>query len=540
MLAILKNMKILFSVLFIFICFNDVYCSEEDSDNNPIKEIYFVNLAGNEPFKYQNEERVVKIYSSPADDAQVVADFKIEILADNFEVRTRLLNKESHQEPIYSGLCGEKVLAVYPSAKREGDFYLINLTFLQPAKEYWVKAPSFKITDLKEKSPLNYWYRFSEATFEKAGVGNVQARLIHYGKKKSSLINLSWLYDKILLNSKKLELVCDADATQRQVSPKPAIDKTFEEPFFVEFDERIQNERVKPKFPDGCWDQKGGINYENCRVDENSCKLSKTYILKDDSFFIFDHGKKAVKEKDSKIFSEIYLSDKMRQNIIVKVDKLFIDKRDEAFPFQDLLKLEQGFLTVKDITKFKTLVGEGKPFTLNFQGKCGQLKEREIHQRYQVFTSWKDDRQIVGEIFIGLAEGVNEVAFIDKKFVNHSFAFNFHSGACDQSHRYIHQVEDVKGDWVNLGDGPWGENGWIRKKSYGFFTDFKAGFVWLDHRNSVDFRKKDNHIYAVGDRMIGSAEGEVDSQKFEVPVDYSQLFDGEGFWKIKLFCEYGC
>lgn len=539
MQAIIQNVKILFFVFFILVYFNDAFGTEDDSGNVPIEEIYFVNFAGDEPFKYQDEERTIKLLSAPSDDAEVITEFKIKIISDTFEVRTNLSNRDSHVEPVYFGLCGEKVLAVYPSVKREGEYFLLDRMFFDFGKELWVKAPIFKLTDPKEQAPLSYWYNFSEATFEKVDKENIRAHLIQYGKKTSRLINLSWLFGYISSKTEKLEYVCDANAINRQVSPKPAIKQPFEEPYFVEFNEVIEIDQAKPKFPDGCWNSSDKVNHENCRLDINSCKLSKSYVLKGDNFFIFDLAKKTIKEKESRVLSEIYLSSEMRQNIIVSIDKLFIEKKNEIFSFQDLMRLEHGVLTVKELSKIKALVGEEKPFTLNFQGECGQLKEREIHQRYPVFSSWKDDKQHLGEIFIGLAEGFNDVAFIDKNFANHSFGFNIHSGSCNESQRFIHQVKNVQGDWVNLGQGAWGENGWIRKKSYGFFTNFKAGFAWLDSRNSVNFRKKGNHIYAVGDRMINAPE-EVDSQKIEVPVDYNQLFDSDGVWKIKLFCEYSC
>ena len=99
---------------------------DEYGDSAIPENLYFVNLAGDRPFEYKDEERTFEVFSTPSEKAEIVGSFSIKVSKDFYVVTTFNENKD-FKDPIFSGLCGEKVLSLYPATRKEGDFYLLNL-----------------------------------------------------------------------------------------------------------------------------------------------------------------------------------------------------------------------------------------------------------------------------------------------------------------------------------------------------------------------------------------------------------------------------
>lgn len=497
------------------------------------ENLYFVNLAGDRPFEYKEEERTFEAFSAPSDKAEIIGSFSIKVSKD-FNVVTAFNGNKDFKDSIFSGLCGEKVLSLYPSTRKEGDFYLLNRKYLKDKKEYWVKANAFKVTDPKFEAPLIYWYSRSEAIFEKASEGKLLAHLKNSEGESTKDIEI----EELLFDG--LVLVCDAASTERLMTPKPAISEDQKEPYLVKFDDYTEESLLG--FPGKCWSG-GRFLKGKCKLEETTCSISKTYQINNrDQLKLIDsiNNNELSEHSELQIIPGLRSKQEKLNNPLVKMDKLYLAKGDEVFPVHDYIELKDHELMIKDFKKLKDISGVNKAFSLNFEGKCGQVKDYVIYDNTLIYSTWDSTRKELGKLEFIAVEGNSKVSFVDNNKKHHPFSFNIHSGTCNLRYKFVHQTKEVKDEWANLGEGPWGKDGWIKTNYYGLFTDFDVSFVWMYHRNAVDFRMSNNHIYAIGSMLLGSPEGEANGEHIRMPVDYKDLFDENGILRAKLYCEYGC
>lgn len=172
------------------------------------------------------------------------------------------------------------------------------------------------------------------------------------------------------------------------------------------------------------------------------------------------------------------------------------------------------------------------------QGICNQSDTKKSYHSITVYSSPAETSNPLGAIKI---KNNNESTGLDISFFKNDGSFkkfkpNFFSEGCENAESIlaIHRVANVSGDWSDLGQGPWGQSGWVNIKAESVFErnlvfDVKGfGYGRL--------KKKTNKLYIFSpESYYGSDQ---DPNPKEVPR--SKLINDEGKILPEIICQLGC
>lgn len=99
----------------------------------------------------------------------------------------------------------------------------------------------------------------------------------------------------------------------------------------------------------------------------------------------------------------------------------------------------------------------------------------------------------------------------------------------------LHQVNNVKGNWTDLGQGPWGSSGWIKVAAKPLFDNDLAFEVDGVGYGKLKKKSNDNWIFTPEKNYYGADQNAKDKD-----VPRSKLINENGIAIPKIICELGC
>lgn len=191
--------------------------------------------------------------------------------------------------------------------------------------------------------------------------------------------------------------------------------------------------------------------------------------------------------------------------------------------------------TKKD--SFKDAVKDLPYYTLEFSGKCSKVYRRLNNFRIFEHPSAKSLELGSLEFLKNTKDEVSARFKSNKSSVKKTFTPNFAHTFCSSQYvsLQLHIAKSYVDKWVNLGKGPWGENGWMVAPYYSIFNiKYNMGLNggWLSFR-----RDKDGKIFAEG---IESSKGEKLTEDVKYEVKPEEFFDENGNPNFYVNCSYTC
>src|SRR5690606_32578213 len=243
---------------------------------------------------------------------------------------------------------------------------------------------------------------------------------------------------------------------------------------------------------------------------------------------------------DSKVNESIYFKD-LRSITLNKIK----DKNLSNF-----FIIQKGIPKVSPIKEedFKRFISRFPTYRMKASGICFTATPKEKIKEFPIKKSPRGDEEEIGSIIINYSRLNNSVKTLLKtgdktKEINISF---FETNCRGEGHvSTSYPIKEVNGKYVNLGRGPWGEEGWVELK-YKPIEKWGASFE-LGELRSVGFTKNGDGKYLVTGINMERSETEINEVGDESPeVNTSFTIEEERLWRndnefIPYYdCSYGC
>lgn len=203
--------------------------------------------------------------------------------------------------------------------------------------------------------------------------------------------------------------------------------------------------------------------------------------------------------------------------------------------------LKNGSFQFKDKKGFLKAINDKPIYTVKFNGECAKTNVRIIYKKLDIFDQPTPNAKKLGILVINHDKDGLNGKFQDGSSEPKKFHNNMHTGLCRDSREYLlHHAREVQNGLVNLGPGPWGQNGWARVGYFGLFSTSPFEFDWLGNGNWLKFEMDaKKNIFAYGHNLIGAQYGDIENETIRLPVNYSDLFNEKGDLNLELNCNYG-
>lgn len=230
---------------------------------------------------------------------------------------------------------------------------------------------------------------------------------------------------------------------------------------------------------------------------------------------------------------------------IFKVNKMELaEKQKDLSGFFEIskshLKLKEEFKT-----EFKQLTGNLPYYSLDMDLELRKVFKWANHKSYDVFSGPSADH-LLGKLLIRTKYGRGEIIYQNSgENEHHEINASIFHGHCEphDSLVFIHQGLEAKGDWVNLGMGPWGQFGWIQAPYKRVFGTEPFTLPRGEDGSNLELRFEyvsDEMVIGRGRKIIRNKNYEEESTAVEYQYDYDEIFDEKGNFLFGYTCEYGC
>lgn len=254
-------------------------------------------------------------------------------------------------------------------------------------------------------------------------------------------------------------------------------------------------------------------------------------------------GEKTINLKDVRMQKHFYLSYNDKAGTISTHDNVLVQSVERFSYVKDSVINLTSFLVPKTIVvnrpeELKQMIKRGDAGSIIVEGTCLRTEPKPSFHSIPIHSSSSDASEVLGALKLKSNDydvGVS-VTFIRQDGYTTKFKPNYFQQGCERSNKVLllHQVNQTKGDWSDLGKGPWGNSGWINVAAKPLFAN---DFVFeVDGVGYGRLEKKSKDLYVfTPEPYYGSEE---DPKPKDVPK--SNLINKNGTVKPKIICELGC
>lgn len=217
---------------------------------------------------------------------------------------------------------------------------------------------------------------------------------------------------------------------------------------------------------------------------------------------------------------------------ITKIDNVIIDGNKKVNAIHFIESVNNSYQIKKEkLQDFNKLVSDWTPTKIHLHGQC-KIHEIKPHKSSFLIHSLPDpSANKLGAIEIFFEKGRIRSKFKSTNNQILDFTPNMGLQYCRaiDGLAVLHQVKEFKDQWSNLGEGPWGENGWINYQSQtiaGSKIQLKYGFA------DAGYVTKKNDEYFI--HWTEGEESKTEKMKLE------DFITPSGKLKLEIECDLGC
>lgn len=172
------------------------------------------------------------------------------------------------------------------------------------------------------------------------------------------------------------------------------------------------------------------------------------------------------------------------------------------------------------------------------EGACVSTEAKPSFHSITIYSSHSDSSDALGALKLRYKKNNStvNVSYIRQDGFAKEFRPNYFREGCEKSNSVLllHQVNNVQGEWSDLGQGPWGNSGWIKVAAKPLFNNDLVFEVNGFGYGRLKKKSNDSYVFTP-EEYYGS---EQDPKPKDVPK--SNLVDKHGISVPKIICELGC